>query len=132
MKKNNNILLIVCLILTFMNVSCQDSEPSMSGNESSDQMSATIYLMYGQKTYSIMENDARFVADLTNKSEFKNFVYKCHFDFVFIVDEEEWSYCSDHGVFSHIQDEKSFKLSLEENERIRRIINSAGIVLAKQ
>ena len=75
----------------------------------------------------LSEDDARYLSELIGNAKIRSGVWKCTFDYDFVLGNTTWSYCTLHGTFSNLSEEKNIaKLSETEQARLNGII-AAGI-----
>lgn len=70
------------------------------------------------KVYPLSEDDARYLSEMIGNAELRPGVWKSAFDYDFVLGNTTWSYCTDHGTFSNLSEEKSIAV-LNETEQAR-------------
>jgi len=136
---------IVILVLASLMTSCvkrqdvsnneQDSnslflsntESQTSSINSDSQVSReNTTLCVGETQFMLSINDSEYLIDLfdSHNDDIVGGIYKLHYDYSFIIENERWEYCSDAGAFCNTSKKQSFLISESEKKEVNLIIQS--------
>ncbi len=110
------------LMLITASVLSMSSCSSNASKITSDFEDAVVSVVHNGISFPVSDEDSHYITNLINDAEFIPDVWKFHFDYKIVTENTTWMYCSEHGGFSNLSENKSFKVSESEKAHLFEII----------